>query len=145
MSSLLASVGPSVLDRASAVLVEAREERLWAQSDRQITERVETALRVKAQADAVLLAAVGEVEARDLARAQGASSTRAWLTGAHQVDPGEASVLVKTATALRAGFEATGAGMAAGQVSLAQARVIIRSVTDLPNDLGRELAEAGES
>jgi len=55
----------------------------------------------------VLLAAVGEVEARGLARARGASSTRAWLTGAHQVDPAEASMLVRTARSLRAGFQQT--------------------------------------
>ncbi|MGI8625629.1 MAG: DUF222 domain-containing protein [Geodermatophilaceae bacterium] len=145
MSSLLVAAGPSVLDRVSAALTEAAEERLWARSDDDVVARVEAALRVRAQADAVLLAAVGEVEARGLARARGASSTRAWLTGAHQVDPAEASVLVRTGTSLRAGFEASGAGLAAGQVSLSQARVIIRSVGGLPAEIGPELAAAGES
>jgi len=96
MSSLLAWAGPSVLDRAGAVLTEACEQRLWAQSETEVVDRVEAALRVRAQADAVLLAAVGEVEARDLARSRGASSTRAWLHGAHQLDPAEASMLVRT-------------------------------------------------
>nr|MBA3340043.1 hypothetical protein [Geodermatophilaceae bacterium] len=68
MSSLLASAGPSVLKRVSADLAEACEERLWAQSDSEIADRVAAALRVRAQADAVLLAAVGEVDARGLAR-----------------------------------------------------------------------------
>ncbi len=72
MSSLLAPVGPSVLDRAGAVLREACEQRLWAQSDAAVVDRVQAVLRVRAQADAVLLAAVGEVEARGLARARGA-------------------------------------------------------------------------
>ncbi|MDQ3733754.1 MAG: 13E12 repeat family protein [Actinomycetota bacterium] len=145
MSSLLAPSGLSVLDQAAAALREACEERLWAQSDAQITDRVKAALRIKAQAEAVLLAAVGEFEARGLAKAQGASSTRAWLTGAHQVDPSDATVLMKNATALRGGFEATGTALATGDVSMSQARVIIRSVGDLPTDIGPELAAAGES
>ena len=145
MSSLLATSGPSVLDRASSSLAEAAEERLWARSDDEVLARVADALRVKTQADAVLLAAVGEVEARGLTGSRGASSTRAWLHGAHQVEPGEASMLVRTARSLRSGFESTGAGMAAGQVSLGQTRVIIRSVEQLPADLGPELASAGET
>ncbi|MGI8625599.1 MAG: DUF222 domain-containing protein, partial [Geodermatophilaceae bacterium] len=145
MSSLLASVGPSVLHRAGAVLGEAIEERLWARSDAEVIDRVQAALRVRAQADAVPLAAVGEVEARGLARSRGASSTRAWLHGALQVDPGEASMLVRTAKSLRTGFEATGAALAAGEVSLSHTRVIIRSIEDLPDELGPELASAGET
>ncbi len=140
---MLAAPGASVLDRVSDVLSEAVDDRLWAQSGTEVIDRVRAALRVKAQSDAVLLAAVGEVEARGLARSRGASSTRAWLHGAHRVDPGEASMLVRTATSLP-GFEATGAGLATGEVSLAQAQVIIRSVNDLPKDLGRELAAAGK-
>lgn len=145
MSSLLATPGPSVLDRASRALTDAAEQRLWAQSDAEIIDRVQAALRVKAQADAVLLAAVGEVEARGLARARGASSTRAWLHGAHQLDPAEASMLVLTAASLRQGFQSTGTALAAGEVNLGQTRVIIRSVDDLPDDLGPALTAAAET
>lgn len=83
--------------------------------------RVAAARRVLAQAHSVLLAAVGEVEARNLAKTRGAPSTRAWLTGSHRVDPTEAGMLVRTARSLRTGCEQTGTAMAAGQVSLAQA------------------------
>ena len=142
---MLADPGPSVLERVSAGLAEAGEERLWAASDDEVVGRVAAALRVRAQADAVLLGAVGEVEARGLARARGASSTRAWLIGAHRVDPGEAGMLVRTGRSLRMGCQATGLALAASEVSLAQARVIIRSVQDLPTDLGPGLVAAGET
>ncbi|MGI8721661.1 MAG: hypothetical protein ACR2JG_05480 [Geodermatophilaceae bacterium] len=66
MSSLLASAEPAVLDRAGAALEQASEEWLWAQSDTDILQRVAAALRVRAQADVILLAAVGEVAARRL-------------------------------------------------------------------------------
>ena len=144
MSSLLAPSGPSLLDYAGAALTQAGEELLWARADDEVIARVAAALRIRKQADAVLLAAIGEVEARDLATTRGASSTRAWLTGAHQVDPAEAGMLVRTARALRAGFEKTGAAIAAGDVSLAQARVVIRSVQDLPKEMGPELSAAAE-
>ena len=145
MSSLLASAGPSVLDRAGDVLTGACEQRLWAQADTEIVERVQAALRVRAQADAVLLAAIGEVDARALARTRGSTSTRAWLHGAHQLDPAEAAMLVRTAKTLREGFEETGTALAAGEVSLTQARVVIRSVTDLPADLHPGMAAAAET
>jgi hypothetical protein len=145
MSSLLASPDPSVLDRAGAVLMAACEERLWAQSDAEVVSRVAAALRFRAQADAVLLAAVGEVEARGLARSRGATSTQAWLHGAHNVDPSEAGKLVRTGRSLRRGFAATAVAMAAGDVSLTQARVIIRSVEELPDDLGPGVAASGEA
>jgi len=145
MSSLLAPAGPSVLNRAGDVLTGACEQRLWAQADTEIMERVQAALRVRAQADAVLLAAIGEVDARALARTRGSTSTRAWLHGAHQLDPAEASMLVRTAAALRAGFQETGLALAAGDISLDQARVVIRSVTDLPADLDRGMVAAAET
>ncbi len=84
---MLAPSGPSLLDYAGAALTQAGEELLWARADDEVIARVAAALRIRKQADAVLLAAIGEVEARDLATTRGASSTRAWLTGAHQVDP----------------------------------------------------------
>ena len=54
-------------------------------------------------------------------------------------------MLVRTGTSLREGFESTGVALAAGEVSLGQARVIIRSVDDLPDGLGPELASAAET
>ncbi len=131
---MLASLGTSVLDQACADLAEACEEQLWAQSDRQMAERVNAALRVRAQADAVLLAAVGEFDARGLAGARGCSSTRAWLRSAHRIAPHEAKRLVGTATALRRDLPALAAAMSSGEVSLAQAEVIVTAIGDLPGE-----------
>jgi len=41
---------------------------LWSLSDDEVVGRVDAAMRFRAQADVLLLAAVGEVDARDLAR-----------------------------------------------------------------------------
>jgi len=53
--------------------------------------------------------------------------------------------LVRASRSLRRGFAATSVAMAAGDVSLTQARVIIRSVEDLPDDLGPGVAASGEA
>jgi len=132
MSSLLASAGPSVLDQAGAALTDVFEERLWAQSDDQLIVRVAAALRLKAQVDALLLDAVGEVDSRGLAGRRGCTSTRAWLRWAHRIAPHEAKRLVRTATALRKDLPAVAAAMGSGTVSLAQAEVIVTAIADLP-------------
>lgn len=54
-------------------------------------------------------------------------------------------MLVRTGTALREGFEATGVALGAGEVTLDQARVIIRSVNDLPDDLSPGLIASAET
>jgi len=108
---------------------------LWSLSDDEVVGRVGAAMRLRAQADALLLAAVGEVDTRDLARRRGASSTRAWLRDAHCCDPREAGRLVVTARGLRSGLAATQEAMAAGDVSLDQARVIMRCVGDLAKEV----------
>ncbi|MDQ3716615.1 MAG: 13E12 repeat family protein, partial [Actinomycetota bacterium] len=132
MSSLLAPAGPSVLDRAGAVLTEACGQRLWAQSDTEIVQRVAAAMRVRAQADALLLDAIAEVDARGLANRRGCSSTRAWLRSAHRIASYEAAKLVSTAKALRTELPAVAAALGAGAVSLAQAEVIVTAIGDLP-------------
>ncbi|MBA3293469.1 MAG: hypothetical protein H0T40_06960 [Geodermatophilaceae bacterium] len=90
---------------------------LWSLSDDEVVGRVDAAMRLRALADALLLAAVGEVDARDLARRRGASSIRAWLRDAHRCDPREASRLTATACGLRSGLIATHEAMAAGAVA----------------------------
>lgn len=115
----------------------------WALSDGEAVARVADAVRLRAQADAVLLAAIGEVDARGLARARGATSTSAWLTGAHRVGPGQAARLVGTARALREHLPATAEAMAGGRVQLAQAQVIVHALSDLSKELAAgRLAEA---
>ena len=54
-------------------------------------------------------------------------------------------MLVRTAAVLRAGFQETGLALFAGEVSLAQTRVVIRSVTDLPADLDPGMVGAAET
>jgi hypothetical protein len=71
------------LDGIGQALGSAAAQSLWSLSDDEAVGRVDAAMRLRAQADALLLAAVGEVDARDLGRRRGATSIRAWLRDTH--------------------------------------------------------------
>ncbi|MGI8720746.1 MAG: DUF222 domain-containing protein [Geodermatophilaceae bacterium] len=133
------------LDGIGQALGSAAAQSLWSLSDDEVVSRVEAAMRLRAQADALLLAAVGEVDARDLARRRGATSIRAWLRDAHRCDPREAGRLTATARGLRSALPATQEAMAAGAVSLDQARVIVRHVGELAKEVPAPLVARGEA
>lgn len=124
-------------------MVAAAQVELWSLTDRQLAVEVADAVALRAQADAVLLARLGEADARGLARSRGATSAVAWLRGSHQLSPGEASRLVRTARALREQLPATAQAITDGEVQLGQAEVIVDSLKDLPPGISAELrAEA---
>jgi len=105
---------------------------IWSRSDPELVQDVAGLFVLRAQVDALLLEAIGEVDARGLAAGRGCSSTRAWLRSAHRVAANEAAKLVRTATSLRTELPAVAAAMRAGAVSLAQAEVISTAIGDLP-------------
>jgi len=123
----------------------AAAQSLWSLSDDEVVGRVDAAMRLRAQADALLLAAVGEVDARDLGRRRGATSIRAWLRDAHRCDPRVAGLLTATARGLRSGLTSTHEAMTAGAVSLDQARVIVRYVGELAKEVPAPLVARGEA
>jgi hypothetical protein len=74
----------------------------------------------------------GEADARRALLADGAASSSAWLRHRLRLSPSEASSYVRTARGLRGGLEDTAAAGAAGQIGLAHAAVITRTVAELP-------------
>ncbi|MCR1782110.1 HNH endonuclease [Nocardioides carbamazepini] len=95
-------------------------------------------------------AQVAELKARilatsdDIAAEHGAHDVAAWLAHATRTDPRTARADLHLATALEQ-HPAVAAGMRAGTVSTAQARVITTAVDELPTDLGPELAAEAEA
>lgn len=100
MTALLNPPALSGLAPARELVGAAAQAPLWQLTDTQLAAEVADALALKAQADAVLLARLGEADARGLARAHGASSMTAWLRGWHRLGPGEASRPCRTARSL---------------------------------------------
>ena len=101
MTTLLSPPALSGLGRARDAMRAVAEVPLWSLTDTELAAEVSDALALRAQADAALLALLGEADARGLARTRGATSTCGWLRGSHRLGPGEASRLVRTARALR--------------------------------------------
>ncbi len=144
MTTVLSPPALSGLAAARDVVGSAAGQPLWQLTDRQLAMEVADAVALRAQADAVLLARVGEADARGLARSRGASSMVGWLRGSHRLASGEASRLVGTARALREQLPTTATAMAGGEVQLGQTQVIVDSLKDLSPDVGPELRAAGE-
>lgn len=117
---------------ARAGVSEALESGVWSRSDQELVADVRETLALRAQADALLLAQIAEVDSRGLAGRRACPSTRAWLRSAHRIGPGEASRLVTTATALRDELTAVGVALGIGNMSLAQAHVCVDAIADLP-------------
>jgi Domain of unknown function (DUF222)/HNH endonuclease len=80
-------------------------------------------------------ALVGEAEARQIPRAAGAATPTAWLADSLAMGGSEAHRWVKLAGLLRE-TPAVDSALAAGQVTVEQARVIAQTVHDLPAGVG---------
>ncbi len=75
MTALLNPPGLSGLADALDAVRAAAGQPLWTLTDRELAVQVADAVALRAQADALLLAHLGEADARGLARTRGATST----------------------------------------------------------------------
>ena len=115
--------------------------RPWAMSTPELVDAVDVVQALVVEANAVLLRLVREVDARGVAKEQGASSTAVWLRDRHRVSVRSAHRLVKTAAALDAAPPVVGEAVAAGAVNRDQADTILRSLGRLPRDVGADIRD----
>lgn len=155
----VASVLSGVSGELTAVLGEPE---WWRLPGRDLTAGVDAAYRLVAQAQAVALSLLGELDARGLSGEAGAASTQAWVAGRLRLRPQQAKrdVMVaqllhnaETAAAAASGAAVAGdaavlldaipepvegaalrRSLAAGGVHLDQAAVIATALTELPDD-----------
>ncbi len=122
-----------------SALTTVAEAPLWSLGAAELIELVREAGAVVAAAQAVLMHAVREADARDALVAEGATSSAAWLRARLRLAPSEAAGVVKTARAL-AGLDTTAAACADGRIGPGHAGVIARTVADLPPAAGLRAA-----
>ena len=96
--------------------------------------------RARLQAIEMKVLAVGD----DIAEATGDRSTAAWLATKTRDAHGAVRATAKLAVALETRWTQVQAAFAAGEVNLAQVRVIDKALTDLPQDLGDDLISKAE-
>jgi len=89
------------------------------------------------QLEALRVRLVAEVESRGTAKALGAGSTAAWLSGMSRMSPGAATGIVNLGKALAERPE-TAAALAGGAISTAHARVIVGFFVHLPDGVPRQ-------
>lgn len=95
------------------------------------TRLTELRLRVMADAD-------------DVAAGTGARDVADWLPHECRLRPEDARADLRLATALDRGCPEVGAALRAGDVTPAQARVVVRALDDLPDSVPAEVADAAE-
>lgn len=134
----------SVLGAARHAVARAAHAPLWPCTDDDLADEIAQAVVLRAQADAVLLTRLAEAESRGMPARRGFRSMAAWLRATHRLAPGEASALARTAVGLRDRVRATGSALAAGVVSLAQARTIDHAIDALSKDVGEDALIDGE-
>ncbi len=145
MTTLLSPPAVSGLGDARAAVLAAARVALWSLTDNQLAAEVADAVALRAQADAVLLARLGEADARGLALTRGASSMTGWLRCSHRLAAGEASRLVKTARSLREQLPATAQALGDGEVNLGEVEVIVEALTDLTDQVNSDMRAEGET
>jgi hypothetical protein len=101
--------------------------------------------RMQARLDAARSTALAEVETRGAARATGAPSTAAWLRGATGFSPRAARADTSVAVALAGPRAVTGRALACGRISMGAARVIVRSLAQLPSSLPADVVADAEA
>jgi hypothetical protein len=99
-----------------------------------------TAARQLAELNLRVMAAAGEVAEED-----GARDIAAWLAPRVQADGPTVRADQRLATALDARWSKVAAGMAAGQVSVDQARVIVHGLEALPDHVGPDIIDQAEA
>jgi hypothetical protein len=113
---------------------------VWALPEAQLIESLDAVHAMEQRLATVKLALVREIDGRGVAAAQGASSTGAWLRERLRLSIAAARRLVADATALDA-RPALQQALAAGHVTVEQARVIGDAVATVHTEAGAEAAD----
>jgi hypothetical protein len=113
----------------------------WTLRGQDLTDALDAAVAVQQKVTALVLGLVREVDGSGLARDLGATCTAAWLRARLRLSPGAARLLVGDAERLDAGPAAVRDAVAAGSVTVDQARIIGRTVQTVHEEAGAAAAD----
>ncbi|WCN79301.1 HNH endonuclease signature motif containing protein [Micromonospora sp. LH3U1] len=129
------------LAQADDAVAACTEAAAWPLSEHDLIAALDAAHRVEQRLAAVKLALVREVDGRGTAVTQGASSTAVWLRERLRLTIPAARRLVDLAACVDAAPTAVRDALAAGAVSVEQARVIADTVNTVRTAAGPEVAD----
>jgi hypothetical protein len=133
---------PEVVDAVIDTVVELGTTLWAARPPSELLQTVKAVERLKSVLLAAELQVVAEIEATRAAASEGWASTRDFVTAVSGGRKGEGRRLVSMAKAVTTERAATGAALASGSISRAQAEVVVEAVDRLPVD--PDLREAAE-
>lgn len=112
--------------------------RPWAKSPGRLVADLDALYALRVELEATWLAHIRELEGRGIPQRDGATSAQVWLRNRYRIGLPSAHRLVKLAAAVDSAPEPVRDAVADHSMNLDQADVIIRSLTELPADVGRE-------
>ena len=116
----------------------------WSVADAELPPGLDEVFAAEQALAAQRLAFIAQIDARGIAKREGAPSTAVWLRGRLRIDAGEARQMVRLAKALDHTLAATAQALADGRVHERQARVIHHAIADLPAEVGPEVRGQAE-
>ncbi|MET7959422.1 HNH endonuclease signature motif containing protein [Micromonospora zamorensis] len=129
------------LAQADDAVAACIDDAVWALADDELVAALDATHRLEQRLAAVKLALVREVDGRGTAVTQGASSTAVWLRERLRLTIPAARRLVDLAACVDAAPTTVRGALAAGAVSLEQARVIADTVSTVQAAAGPEVAD----
>ncbi|MGQ0624243.1 MAG: DUF222 domain-containing protein [Sporichthyaceae bacterium] len=120
-------------------------EQAWRQSEPDVLDLLRRTHVLGSKLAALQLSLVREVQARGMAASNAATSDPAFLSTLLRMSPGAARSTCALAEGLHTRFPDTRAALAAGEVSVEQARAVAETVTALPRDTAVEDSEWAEA
>ena len=130
---------------ASAALAKAGGLPVWSLDDSAAVTALDQAYALVAQANAVAMRLLAEVDRRGSSAVTGAPTTKAWLRHRQRLTPAQAKRDVSVAAALERGMSATGQALAGGRISLEQVAAIAQVLGQAPRSAGPEQLKQAET
>jgi hypothetical protein len=154
----------AALNAVDEALESVREAAAWALTDDELETAIGECERLAARQAELRLRLLAEADGRDLGRRKGASSTPAWLRDRFRLRPADAKWHLNVANRIAAAADggpvdyaanvngpptgrempATGAALAAGEISEQHAVVVAKAMAKLPTTLAPEAAAEAE-
>ena len=134
-----------IIEQLSSLVDDAAALEAWSLTGAEVREVAKAVQRTRTALDAVMSELAGCADGMGLPKEDGATSTTAWLADLTGMTKSEASDLVRMAKLSSVTTAGTRAAWAAGQISTAQASVIMKAIDTLPDWVDDEPRRAAEA
>jgi Domain of unknown function (DUF222) len=134
----------AAIDTVTAAMSDIAEVAVWPLADSELMTTIDDCEREMARIAELQLRCVREMDGRNVAAAQGATSTAALLRARLRISPGDAHARVDLAAAIDGDCAAVGAALADGTISMDHAQTIVRAIRRLPKDTPAEQVRRAE-